>query len=463
MPINPSIPLSVANIPPVQIPMRESRMQSLAAIAPGINAMRQLQVSQAEQQEKMQQRQALEAMRKQNLDPVGIGKWLMTNGRTSQEIQLGFNIYKTATEDESFRQAFSGQPTGMPAGGAAMSAQGGAAAIAAPVAQTARPAMAQPAMGQPAAQPAVETVGGKTREEYSLLLTHPNKEVRAAAKAALDQFPKPDREFAPTEIERLQSALAQLPAGHPNRTALEARVRMLTTRPEGTKVEVQVPVYNPATGQVEFASRERIAQGGLQPPSAKPELPGLGEQQAATATRRLLQRAQEIASIVSQNPSAEAPGVVETSVENLPFISRATNLVRSADRQVVASAQADVLDALLYLATGAAYNKEQLEQQKLAYIPSFSDSSSTRALKRQRLVEMIGNAKVRAGRAWTPELDAALQKLVESPAMQGGPTKEATAGQRPAVPVSSPRTPAAASAQGNRREIAPGVFVTERP
>jgi len=43
MPINPSIPLSVANIPPVQIPMRESRMQSLAAIAPGINAMRQLE------------------------------------------------------------------------------------------------------------------------------------------------------------------------------------------------------------------------------------------------------------------------------------------------------------------------------------------------------------------------------------------------------------------------------------
>lgn len=242
--VNPNIIMQAANIPRVQIRQPESMAESVAAVAPGINAMRQMQVSQAEQQEKMQQRQALEAMRKQNLDPVGIGKWLMTNGRTSQEIQLGFNIYKTATEDESFRQALGGQTAGMPAGGAAMPAQGGAETVATPVAQTARPAMAQPAMGQPAAQaaaqPAVETVGGRTREEYSRLLTHPNKEVRAAAKAALDQFPKPDREFAPTELERLQAAQAQLPAGDPRREQNEARIRILTTRSEPPQTTIKL-------------------------------------------------------------------------------------------------------------------------------------------------------------------------------------------------------------------------------
>jgi hypothetical protein len=257
--------------------------------------------------------------------------------------------------------------------------------------------------------------------------------------------PKTDREFAPSEISRLQQEIAQLPAGDQRRAPLEARIQMLTTRPEPPKVEVQVPVYNPDTKQIEFASREQISRGGLLPTSAKPELPGLNEQQASTATRRLLQRAQEISAVVSRNPSAEAPGVVETAVENLPLISRATNLVRSADRQVVASAQADVLDALLYLATGAAYNKEQLEQQKLAYIPSFSDSSSTRALKRQRLTQMIENAKVRAGRAWSPELDAALNALLESPAMRAAP---AAAGRSPAPAPAPAPAPGRAPATG---------------
>jgi hypothetical protein len=289
-------------------------------------------------------------------------------------------------------------------------------------------------------------VGGKTREELTGLLAHPQKNVRDAAQQMLQQFPKPERDFAPAEIERLQDRIDQLPASDPRRGPLEDRIQILTTRPEGTRVEVQVPVYNPDTKQVEFATRERISQGGLLPTSAKPELPGLSEQQAATATRRILQRAQEISSAVTRNPSSEAPGVVEAAVENLPFLSRATNLVRGSDRQIVSSAQADVLDALLYLATGAAYNKEQLEQQKQAYIPSFSDSKETRALKRQRLVQMINNAKVRAGRAWAPELDAALSSLLKTPAM-----KATGAGATPAAP------------QGSRREIAPGVFVTERP
>jgi len=199
---------------------------------------------------------------------------------------------------------------------------------------------------------------------------------------------------------------------------VQQRLNRLSGEEKGVTVEVQVPVWNPATQQMEFASRERISQGGLQPPSARPEPPTLNEQQASTATRRLLQRATEISDVVSRNKSAEAPGVGEALVENIPFISRATNLVRSQDRQVVASAQADVLDALLYLATGAAYNKEQLEQQKLAYLPSWSDASEVRALKRQRLIQMIGNAKVRAGKAWSPELDVAMQKLLESPAMR---------------------------------------------
>jgi len=187
------------------------------------------------------------------------------------------------------------------------------------------------------------------------------------------------------------------------------------------------------------AARLPAARGGAAPtePGAKapkPEKPTVNEQQASTATRRLLQRAQEINAAISRNPVAEAPTMTEAAMENVPLLSRATNLVRSEDRQVVSSAQDDVLDALLYLATGAAYNKEQLQQQKSAYIPSWSDKPATREIKRQRLVQMIDNAKVRAGRAWTPELDQALAGLVASPVMRSG-QQTAPAVAAPPVPT----------------------------
>ena len=177
MPINPSIPLSVANIPPVQIPMRESRMQSLAAIAPGINAMRQLEASRVDLEEKKRQRDALAQMRQQNLDPEGIGRWLMTNGRNAQEIDIGSRIFRAAQEDKMFRQAFP-QPQ---AAGASN------ALIPAPTAMPAQPA---------SSQPAVQMVGGKTREQLTQLLAHPQKNVRDAAQQMLQQFPKPAAEPA---------------------------------------------------------------------------------------------------------------------------------------------------------------------------------------------------------------------------------------------------------------------------
>jgi hypothetical protein len=169
------------------------------------------------------------------------------------------------------------------------------------------------------------------------------------------------------------------------------------------------------------ATRAPAARGGATA-GGKPAEPAgkpahVTEQQASTATQRLLRRAQEISTVLSANKKAEAPTALEAGMENVPLLSRATNLVRSTDRQIVSSAQDDILDALLYLSTGAAYNKEQLAQQKSAYLPSWSDDPPTRQVKRQRLTQAIEGARVRAGRAWSPELDAAMQQLLASPVM----------------------------------------------
>jgi len=144
------------------------------------------------------------------------------------------------------------------------------------------------------------------------------------------------------------------------------------------------------------------------------------EQTSSYNINRLLRGAAAIKKAVETSPSANVPSATEAFVESLPFISSAVNFTRGPQRQIVVAAQRDVLDALLYLATGAAYNKEQLEGQRESYIPAYSDEPETIASKRERLAQLVMDAKTRAGRAWTPKLDEAANTLF-------GPTAAAAA------------------------------------
>jgi hypothetical protein len=135
------------------------------------------------------------------------------------------------------------------------------------------------------------------------------------------------------------------------------------------------------------------------------------EQTSSYNISRLLRGAAAIKKAVETAPSANVPGATEAFVGSLPFISGAVNFTRGPQRQIVAAAQRDVLDALLYLATGAAYNKEQLEGQMESYIPAFSDEPEAIESKRERLAQLVMDAKTRAGRAWTPKLDEAANTL----------------------------------------------------
>lgn len=152
------------------------------------------------------------------------------------------------------------------------------------------------------------------------------------------------------------------------------------------------------------------------------------EQKTAYNTNRILQSARQIANIVRKNAGAEAPGFFEALVSSLPLIDAATNVVRGADRQVVASAQVDIIDSLLFLATGAAYNKEQLAGQREAYLPLWSDTQQNVSAKRDRLIGLIEGAKIRAGAAFTPEMERALQEVFIAPVQKQGQA------QQPVVP-----------------------------
>ena len=154
---------------------------------------------------------------------------------------------------------------------------------------------------------------------------------------------------------------------------------------------------------------------GKKPPSATAEKTAVSEQQAAYNIGRVLTAAGQINEIGKKDPDSAQPGPTEALASSIGM-SGTANLARNANRQIVQGAQRDALDALLYLATGAAYNKEQLQGQMDAYIPAFTDKSEAVAAKKARMANLIQSAKVRAGKAWTPEMDKAMTALTGSAA-----------------------------------------------
>jgi hypothetical protein len=151
----------------------------------------------------------------------------------------------------------------------------------------------------------------------------------------------------------------------------------------------------------------------------------VSEQQAAYNIGRLLTAANQIKDITGKDPSSMKPGATEALASSVGM-SGTANLARPANRQIVQGAQRDALDALLYLATGAAYNKEQLLGQMEAYIPAFTDAKETVAAKQTRMADLIQSAKARAGKSWTPQMDVAMKTLM-SPSKASGKVTPAAA------------------------------------
>ena len=170
---------------------------------------------------------------------------------------------------------------------------------------------------------------------------------------------------------------------------------------------------------------------GYAPPAKTAE--NIREEELKTAynTNRILNSAVQIGKILKKTPSAAQPGGLEASATAMFGNAGVANLVRSEDRQIVAAAQSDIIDSLLYLATGAAYNKEQLAQQRQSYLPAFTDEPGTVVAKQDALRGLIDGAKVRSGRAWTPKMQSAVDLLT------GGATTPAAA---PAPSPSKPTT-----------------------
>ena len=174
-----------------------------------------------------------------------------------------------------------------------------------------------------------------------------------------------------------------------------------------------------------------IYNGQVVSGAAKSSDPRVDEQNTAFNAKRVLNSAQRIAAAVKRNPEAMSAGALEAAARGVPLIGEcAAAFIRSEDRQIVEQNYEGIIDALLFMATGAAYNKEQREATINEIKPLFTDKAGALADKRGKLAEYIEAAKIKSGRAWTPELDQAMNVVL---GMYGTPQGETAAGTGPQV------------------------------
>jgi hypothetical protein len=201
--------------------LRQMQMEQMVAQRENIMAQREQRVADVQAR---QAAQAQAARRQEFLSGLGFkmaeGGYKLDRPTLSSMLQFGLqnredSLIKLATEglralDEEDLYQSESTRLGLP----------GAAAPAAPAAPVgAAPTVAPNAM-----------MAGITREQVQNMLMSPNARIREQGKALASTLEKPERAYEPTELEKLQNAMAALPPGDPRRAAYENRIRMLTTR-----------------------------------------------------------------------------------------------------------------------------------------------------------------------------------------------------------------------------------------
>jgi len=311
-----------------------------------------------------------------------------------------------------------------------------------------------------------QTTLGKLQAELAQL--SPDDPRRAAYKAAINK----ETRFAPTEASQLPAdvqtvqwlmtqpkdvqdmyfkAKQQLP-GYSFQVTDQGLVAVNTKDPADAQLVTlpgatsgaapgAVPGISPTnalgtTPAATPAAPPDAAFGGRTPlKPAKTKEATAAEQRDTFAIRQVLSNAQLLTDALANDPSALQPSLIEAAVSNTPVISGLTGATQSASRQVIAASFRDILDSALYLATGAAYNREQLAGKLEALVPAYLDKPDAIAAKKQRVLNTIADAKARSGKLWTPELENSFNTLVTamfpSKNAGGAPAGGAPTGRQP--------------------------------
>jgi hypothetical protein len=160
-------------------------------------------------------------------DPSGFENW------RSREAMGAAEFIRNQASERGFQDLLSRLKGNQPDAGAA-----------APVNTMAAAPGAAPVNAMVAASGTTRRTPERIASEIDILSQSTDPRAKAMAARLMEEYKfalKPPTEFAPPEIVRLQQYLGQLTPGSAEYTAVQDRIKMLTTRPEPTKVSVTVP------------------------------------------------------------------------------------------------------------------------------------------------------------------------------------------------------------------------------
>lgn len=134
--------------------------------------------------------------------------------------------------------------------------------------------------------------------------------------------PAAEKPYEPTEVEKLTNALKAAPPGSPEAQALQARIRILTTREpkEPKEPSAPIPVVDEATGKVKYVSREEAI--GKTPPSA---MEGLAPKEIQRREAVFPQAKQSVATVT--NTMTEVENTIDRLLKNPKGLNGITGLV----------------------------------------------------------------------------------------------------------------------------------------
>lgn len=211
------------------------------------------------------------------------------------------------------------------------------------------------------------------------------------------------------------------PQGPENSAASVRNYQQYIAQRAGIDVNQPIaPAQIPAVAQAmrEFETGQRpggtIQMGKPIPGTAKPGGAATteDERKIASNVRNMVSSARELAAVIKEDASAMAPGAGEYTAGMIPFVGDEAALwAQSGSRQRFNSAMEKMLAAVTYINTGAGVSETQMKSYRKSYFPTTQDTARTRQQKMLGLIQFVQDAKVRAGNAWTPELDTVLASL----------------------------------------------------
>jgi hypothetical protein len=406
MPINPNIPLQAANIPQIRY-QPESQFESFAKIQPTLNAMQQLEAQRTETAEKQQQREALQQMRQGLMaagksGDLGMYSQALIGSGDARLMEMGARIQQALMEEARSAQAL------------------------------------KPYQGQPVTRESVQNmmlqggVAGRTAGDLARTLPAEPKEQQ--------------------DLINVGGALYQRSTGKflqpPQQQAAGTQARRYISTPDGVfDTETQRYIPRPARAP------EATPTGT---PAAAPAMVGTPAQQAKVQAQNQAKEmlSQELGTVLGYYEELNRMGAMVSperpSAANVAAAARATGPGQTAERFLGTRAQTlrdNIANARLRLfnhvknATGASAQQMNSNLELQTWLNAMTNPGQSIETVRETL----------------GQLDAVLGSVRNQMAA------EASGQSRPQAAPAAPRTPAATPTQGSRREIAPGVFVTERP